>query len=176
MDSQFLPAPLLVTYTPEGVKIPNPSVAAIDPAKQKFPRLAVQRMLNDSLLPSETLSYLKIPYDLYCPSVQSVLSERMCKSCEQYFASKVMLQQHVSQHKRPPLVPATRARPQRIAARRQRELMVVIAEQENAQSIDWLDESEVVFEGLLPSEDAEGSEVLPKIPLSKLSDTSDWFE
>jgi hypothetical protein len=54
--------------------------------------------------------------------------------------------------------------------------MVVIAEQENAQSIDWLDESEVVFEGLLPSEDAEGSEVLPKIPLSKLSDTSDWFE
>lgn len=87
-----------------------------------------------------------------------------------------MLQQHVYQHKRPPLVPATRARPQRIAARRQRELMVVIAEQENAQSIDWLDESEVVFEGLLPSEDAEGSEVLPKIPLSKLSDTSDWFE
>jgi hypothetical protein len=104
-------------------------------------------MLNDSLLPSETLSYLKIPYDLYCPCVQSVLSERMCKSCEQYFASKVMLQQHVSQHKRPPLVPATRARPQRIAARRQRELMVVIAEQENAQSIDWLDESEVVFQG-----------------------------
>ncbi|EFX75611.1 hypothetical protein DAPPUDRAFT_250268 [Daphnia pulex] len=79
-----------------------------------------------------------------------------------------MLQQHVSQHKRPPLVPATRARPQCIAARRQRELMVVIAEQENAQSIDWLDESEVEFEGLLPSEDAEGSDVLPKIPLSKL--------
>lgn len=176
MDFQFLIAPLLVTYTPEGVKIPNPSVAAIDPAKQKFPRLAVQRMLNDSLLPSETLSYLKIPYDLYCPSVQSVLSERMCKSCEQYFASKVMLQQNVSPYKRPPLVPATRARPQCIAARRQRELMVVIAEQENAQSIDWLDKSEVEFEGLLPSEDAEGSDVLPKIPLSKLSDTSDWLE
>ena len=60
-----------------------------------------------------------------------------------------------------PLVPATRARPQRIATRRQRELMVVIAEQENAQSIDWLDESEVEFEGLLSSENAGGSDVLP---------------
>ena len=82
MDSQFLPAPLPVTFTPEGVKIPNPSVAAIVPAKQKFPRLAVQRMLNESLLLSEALSYLKIPYDFYCSSIQSVLSERMCKSCE----------------------------------------------------------------------------------------------
>ena len=44
--------------------------------------------------------------------------------------------------------------------------MGVIAEQENAQSIDLLDESEVEFEGLLPSEDEkkEGSEVLPKTP------------
>ena len=75
-----------------------------------------------------------------------------------------------------PLDPATRARPQRIAARRQRELMVVIAEQENAQSIDWLDESEVEFEGLLSSENAGGSDVLPKIPLSKLSDTDDFYQ
>ena len=32
---QFLPAPFPVSYTPEGLKIPNPSVA--DPVKHKFP-------------------------------------------------------------------------------------------------------------------------------------------
>lgn len=114
MDTQFLPTPFLMTYTSEGVKIPDPSVTAVGPAKHKFPRLAVQKMHNASLLPSDALIYLNIPYDLYCPSVTSVISQRMCKSCDMYFAPKVMLQQHVSQHKRPPPATATRARPQRI--------------------------------------------------------------
>lgn len=41
-----------------------------------------------------------------------------------------MLQQHISEHKRPTPVSTTRIRPQRIAARRQRELMVIIAADE----------------------------------------------
>lgn len=42
MNTRFLPAPLPMTYTSEGVRIPSLS-SICDPAKGRFPRLAVQR-------------------------------------------------------------------------------------------------------------------------------------
>jgi hypothetical protein len=36
-----------------------------------------------------------------------------------------------------------RIRPQRVAARRQRELMVIIANEENEESVDWMDEEDL---------------------------------
>lgn len=46
--------------------------------------------------------------------------------------------------KNPPVEPTIqRVRPLRVAARRQRELMVVIARQENAVDAEWMDDEEV---------------------------------
>ena len=44
-------------------------------------------------------------------------------------------------------LPATRVRPQRIAARRQRELMCVVRQMEN-EEFEWLDEDDVDSNGL----------------------------
>lgn len=180
IDGQFLPPPLPITYSSSGLTIPNPSSTFrnVDPVKYLFPKLAIQNMLNiDRLIPSEASSFRdNIPYDLFCPSVKSTLRDRMCKHCNHYFASKIMLQHHVSsEHKRPPAAPAQRIRPQRIAAKRQRELMIVIAEEENAESIEWLEEDEVDSEGLLPLEIGQNLIDLPEIPISNIAEGGNWI-
>jgi len=46
-------------------------------------------------------------------------------------------------HKQDFIILSKRIRPQRVAARRQRELMVIIANVENEESLDWIDEEEL---------------------------------
>jgi len=87
--------------------------------------------------------YKQIPYDLYCPSVQTSLNDRVFKTCNQYFASMVMLRSHSTQHKQVAAAPARRVRHTRLATRRQREMMVIIANQENGESVDWFDEQDL---------------------------------
>ena len=82
--------------------------------------------------------FSSIPYDLYCRSIQKVLSERICKTCGQYFASIVMLPNHIKTHKHQPSQTKL-VRSVRVAARRQREMMVIIANAENMKSAEWKD-------------------------------------
>lgn len=99
-------------------------------------------------------TFKEIPYDLYCPSVQSVLKDRMCLECNLHFASLVLLRSHSVQHKKVNPVPPKRIIPLRIAAVRQRELMAVIANVENGESADWFDESELDLTAIsIPNED-----------------------
>ncbi|GBN12052.1 hypothetical protein AVEN_149955-1 [Araneus ventricosus] len=96
-------------------------------------------------------SYKVLPYDLYCPSVQSVLPTRVCKHCGLNFASNVMLKKHIiCVHKitgkcQPEV---GRVRPLRIAARRQQEHMAVITFTENVEFADWVDEDDTDIRGL----------------------------
>ena len=68
---------------------------------------------------------------------------RICKVCKMYFASQVMLRKHDAQHKHQAyqVLPLPPIRPVRIAARRQRELMAVIALRES-EDIEWVHEDE----------------------------------
>lgn len=96
-----------------------------------FPSLFVSKMLQiEEILPWSTKAFKELPYDLYCLSIQSVLLERICKKCNLYFASKVMLKKHQKVHKNDAVREAltiARTRPVRIAAVRQREMMAIIA-------------------------------------------------
>ena len=89
VTDRFLPPPLPIVQTSEGLKIPERTT---DDASHKFPSLfAAQSLKVDDILPRSSNPYRSIPYDLYSPSIQSVLSDRICQKCHSYFASLVML-------------------------------------------------------------------------------------
>lgn len=147
ITDRFLPPPLPVAQTSCGLKIPERST---DGSSHTFPSLfAAQSLKVDEILPRSSNPYRTIPYDLYCPSVQSVISDRVCKKCHLYFSSLVMLRNHSLTHKQESLiVPLQRIRPQRVAARRQRELMVIIANEINGESADWIEEEDLDVKGI----------------------------
>ncbi|BFZ21940.1 hypothetical protein BsWGS_24979 [Bradybaena similaris] len=170
VTERFLPPPLPVVQTSEGLKMPE---RTIDGASHNFPSLfAAQSLKVDDILPRSSNTYMSIPYDLYCPSVQSMLSDRICKKCHMYFASLVMLRSHSLTHKQESIIPAKRIRPQRIAARRQRELMVIIANEENGESADWIDEDELDLNGISIPQDEE----IHALPIYSMEDhfASPW--
>ncbi|GBO10282.1 hypothetical protein AVEN_220919-1 [Araneus ventricosus] len=97
-----------------------------------------------------------LQYDLFCPSVQNVLPTRVCKHCGLYFASNVMLKKHiigVLKITGKCRTEVGKVRPLRTAARRQKELMVVITFSENVEFADWVDEDNIVSRGLTIPED-----------------------
>ena len=150
MPERFLAPPIPIVQTPlDGLKAPERNVHE---QNHRFPSLFVSKSLDlDEILPRSTKAFKVLPYDLYCPSVHSQLLDRSCNICFLYFASKVMLHKHMVVHKKAP-VEATpkRDRPIKVAARRQRELMAIIAYEENRlEQADWIDEDFLDLEGVL---------------------------
>ncbi|GBM72662.1 hypothetical protein AVEN_213164-1 [Araneus ventricosus] len=94
VPSRFLPTPIPVCQTVEGLKAP---INRADSDNYKFSSLfAAQILKADELLPrSVGSSYKVLPYYLYCHSVQSVLPTRVCKHCSLYFAFNVILKKHI---------------------------------------------------------------------------------
>ena len=88
----------------------------------------------------------RIPYDLSCPSAKGAIQKRLCCSCGIYFGTI----KAVNKHKRccnqagQVVEEETRVRPTRIAARRQRELLCVMAMQE----LEWHAIDDVDADGL----------------------------
>ena len=83
-------------------------------------------------------------FHMTCPSLQYLLSDRICKICHSYFSSLIMLRRHFMTPKQDFIIPSKHIKPQRVAARRQRELIVIIANVKNGKSVDWMDEEELV--------------------------------
>jgi hypothetical protein len=87
------------------------------------------------------------PYDLHCPSVQPQLVKRCCSVCGIYHASVKSAVNHGKVHRRTSLavIPQEleKKRPVRVAARRQREMMVVLRDHLNNESAEWLDVDEI---------------------------------
>jgi hypothetical protein len=124
IPDRFLPPPIPITQTMDGLKVPDRS----DFEKHRFPlSLSTRSFKLDELLPKSTNVFKgELPYDLYCPTVQSELINRRCKQCNLYSASKVMVKNHHAVHKKTaaastdgvePIV--RQVRPVRIAASRQ---------------------------------------------------------
>ena len=87
------------------------------------------------------------PYDLHCPSVQTPLVKRCCSVCGIYHASVKSAVNHAKVHRRSSssaLIPQLeKKRPVRVAATRQREMMVILRDHLNNESAEWLDVDEI---------------------------------
>src|ERR1700743_857824 len=99
----------------------------------------------DEILPDEFKKYKSIPYDLYCSSIQHCMDRRICGICGKYFATMVMLNQHVNYIHHSPQIVVSKIRPTRIAARRANEVMTNISNYENFEDVEWewVDKDEV---------------------------------
>lgn len=142
LPRKFLPSPVPIVQSSDGLR------AATGEEPQLFPSMFVLNSVNiKDLLPKSLLVYKTIPHDLYCPSLKSALKDRICSSCGLYFASQVMLNDHKKVHNVSSSI--KKVRPIRIAAKRQRELMAVIA-RDHQLDCEWLDEDEVDSDELPP--------------------------
>uniref|UniRef100_A0A0B7BG25 C2H2-type domain-containing protein n=1 Tax=Arion vulgaris TaxID=1028688 RepID=A0A0B7BG25_9EUPU len=154
---RFLPPPIPVCQTTGGLKAPDASESDL----HRFPSLFFNQSLKlDNMLPRSAKAFKILPYDLYCPSIQSSLVERICKICHLYVASQVMLKKHVQLHRQRDLGPGQlahappqpqRIRPVQVAAKRHIELMAFIAHREML-SAEWLDEDDVDLSDMLVPE------------------------
>lgn len=166
VPSRFLPLPIPLCQTEEGLKAP---IDRSDAAHSQFPSLfAAQVLKPDAILPRSVRNFKVLPYDLYCPSVQSVLTNRICKICGMYFATHVMLKKHcngVHKTEGKVLPEVARVRPLRIAARRQRELMAIIALNDKVEVADWMDEDDIDVTGITIPED-DGNNNMPIISIN----------
>lgn len=155
LPQRFLPPPFPVVQTGEGLKTPDRSGSINQQEQHLFPSLFTALSLSlEAVLPRSVRSLKELPYDLYCPSVQSVLTERTCKICGKYFASKVMLKSHLVLHKEVQVAKPKPTRPVRLAAKRQRELMAIIVNDEyGPEDADWIQEEELDIDGLAIPED-----------------------
>jgi hypothetical protein len=168
VPSRFFPPPIPIVQTCEGLKAPD---GHEDSSKNKFPSLfAAQTLKPDIILPPTKSCFKVLPYDLYCPSVESSLSDRMCHICHMYFASQVMMRRHLGVH-RATVGPARttpvaavamqRIRPLRIAAKRQREMMAIILQNE-VEFAEWIDRDNLDTDGMdIPDDNADNNSQLP---------------
>lgn len=88
----FLPPPVPLVHSNKGI------IAAENRSEEKakysslfvLNSLPIKEMLADAYK-----EFDELPYDLYCSSVQNSLKSRICKTCHKYFATVVMLKQHI---------------------------------------------------------------------------------
>ena len=129
----FHPPPVPLLQTSDGLKAPD--IGKDNEAK--FTSIFLTTSDTPSVLPRSAATFKILPYDTYCPSVQQLLSRRICRKCGLYHASLTNLKEHLRACGVDDNI--QRIRPVRIAARRQRELMAIIAF-DDAEDAEWLDE------------------------------------
>ena len=122
---RFLPPPLPITQASVGLQIPERTIGG---TSHNFPSLFVVQ----SLKVNDILSHSSNPYR-YCPSIQYLLSDRICKICHSYFSSLIILSRHSMPYKQDLIIPSKHIMAHRVAALRQCELMVIIANVENGE-------------------------------------------
>jgi len=162
---QFVPAPLCVTQNE--LQIHDNSEETND-----FVSLFIRARLNDDHLKIGKIK--EVPYDFCCPSIKELIAVRTCEFCGLYHATLKSLAAHRrlckskssqrSTSNDPPIIP--RVRPQRIAAKRQKEKMVIWTSRLNDKHVDWFDEDEVEVIEHNETETGESS-VIPVVDIDK---------
>ena len=111
--------------------------------------LAMKDQLNSAALKKFPRG---VPYDYRCPAVQDVVNRRLCSTYGIYFASTKEVtnlkpihnvRRQMQKENDPPPLP--RPRPQRVAAKRQGELLCALEFQE----LEWVVDDDVDVEGLV---------------------------
>jgi hypothetical protein len=140
LPDRFFPAPFPIVNT-NGIHVSD----VIEPGV-KF--LSLFQRLSMNVKHAGWQDRNDCPYDLFCPTVRHAVKNRTCDICNLYFPSQVMVAAHKTAiHKLIKTPDMPQIRPIRIAARRQRELMAIIASGE-MEDVEWLDESQVDTTGL----------------------------
>ena len=126
------------------------------------------------ILPPSLQTYKQLPYDAYCTTVSSVIAKRMCQKCGLYHASITSMHAHARNCGTQEIVP--KLRPVRIAARRQRELMAIIAAGE-FEDAEWVDEDMADVSGLdvLVQETSIVTNTLPIVDITTRLHASPWL-
>lgn len=113
---QFLPAPISFTY--------DPKLRVADPLHTKARFATLFQTLS---IARSTIT----PYDKYCPSIASIINERVCIDCNLYCASIDMLKKHRKGiHNR---IVNTKKKPKKVISRRKEEALVQFQN-----DLDWV--------------------------------------
>lgn len=168
VKDRFLPPPLPLAQTNDGL------CCSVEDSNARYPSLFVHMALDKSVLPARAEKKFSkgLPYDFSCPSIQTVLPRRICGHCGKYFASIRSLKDHGKDciekaNSRPNAqtgLPVPRVRPQRLAAKRQRELMCVLTALDN-EEYEWHDEDDVDYSGLVMPPQRVGGTGTPLLPV-----------
>ena len=164
IKDRFLQPPLPLVQTSDGLQ------CSLDDSHVCYPYVFVNMALDKSFLSSRALKKFPkgLPYDFACPTMQNILPKRICVKCGKYFASVNSLRSHAascSSGSKDATSAVSRGlvRPQRLAAKRQRELVCVLRYMET-EELEWHDEDEVDASGLeMPQERVvkSGTPVIP---------------
>jgi hypothetical protein len=159
LPCRFLPNPAPAKHTGEGIVTSDADAPAFLP-------LFINLQLNSMIQQEKTRDFIVPPYDLHCPSVEPYLRKRCCSVCGIYHASIKSATSHTNEcHKAAPnMIPPPveeHGRPVRVAARRQREMMVILRDHLNGEVAEWID-AEYIDTGAEHQEDevsAQGAAV-----------------
>jgi hypothetical protein len=86
---RYLPAPIPFRRTSCGVEVPSPANARPSDSYSSL----WQRPMMLRLAPQQELHTM--PYDTYCPSLQTEVKIRVCKFCNVYFPSQAAKARHI---------------------------------------------------------------------------------
>ncbi|KAF9422454.1 hypothetical protein HW555_001852, partial [Spodoptera exigua] len=148
LPARFVIPPYPILQSSSGLCIPKPQ----EHDGKTFATFLLRRSLG--ITPTHE-GFNKLPYDLYCPSLQKdrrQLMERTCQWCGLYFCTKKKVKEHVNScHKQPNpssnSVEMHNVRPSRILTRRSigrsKEILCVVRENDDT---EWLDETDVDFQ------------------------------
>ncbi|KAK3919961.1 Enzymatic polyprotein [Frankliniella fusca] len=152
---RFLPAPYPFSQDPFGVsestEIPS------------FPPFLLRQALS---LRPEYPQCKEVPYDFYCPSVQSEVKGRTCEDYGIYFCSKTSLQLHRREMHPRAQVSAARVTPLRVLSRRPGELLCTV---QGMDCSEWIDVENVDCPELESLDD-----ISPVAPI--ITDRRTWME
>jgi len=101
--SRFIPAPAVYEFGTQGLKAVEPSDYIENPKQYKFANLQDRLIMQKK--PASALSkFLRLPFDLYCPSMQEKLDDSVCRKCWTSWPCKAARIRHAKCHKLPALV------------------------------------------------------------------------
>ncbi|XP_042896686.1 uncharacterized protein [Parasteatoda tepidariorum] len=143
VPNRFLSAPVPIAQTDDGLDINQP--------RGTFPSLFLSQTLEPIVKAAVKQkiglnSITEIPYDAACPSVEGDIKRKICPTCGIYFASLTCLKDHKKICKSP--LQINKVRPVRVAARREKELLVILRNQESEDHAEWIEDDLVDEENL----------------------------
>ena len=135
---------------PEPVNVDNPKFGTI------FTRTS---LLN--VVPETAKKYKILPFDLYCPSVQPKIGQRICPSCGQYFPSQKARDQHKKAlHQNPANFTRPKVKPKSVLKKRGGETLCHL---EAEGTVEWVDDEDLDTENCTQLMDTNDDEGIPII-------------
>ena len=93
---RFPPNPVVMKYTDRGIEAVEPN-AYFDNPKLEFAPLSQRMIVKEQ--PNKANQFLKVPFDLYCPSMKDTLENGICETCGSYWPSKAAKDRHKKCHR-----------------------------------------------------------------------------